>query len=69
MTILEAQQNIGQPFKVIGLPFHFKGGTTFDTIRDVTEGGEIIGDFVDALVEDCRLKHEVPKQLQAYFNH
>jgi hypothetical protein len=64
MTIQEAQQNIGQPFRVEDIKIHFKNGTYFETIREVTPAGEIIGDYVDAMAEDCRLKQEVPAQLR-----
>lgn len=59
MTIQEAKQNIGNPFKVAALI-----GSRFDTIRKVTDDGMIVGDFTEAHCEDCRLKGEQPKQFK-----
>lgn len=59
MTIQEANSNIGQPFKVIGL-----SGTRFDTIIRVDLDGTIHGDFIEAHCEDCRLKEEQPDHLK-----
>ena len=47
-----AIQNIGQPFKVIGL------GMSFDIIRKVDQDGTVHGDFTEAHCSDCRLKQE-----------
>lgn len=59
MTIEEANANIGKPFKW-SLCAHW------DTIRIVTIDGFIMGDILQAPVEDCRLKQEVPEGLKNY---
>ncbi len=65
MTIQEAQQNIGQPFRVDGFGTWFaKNSSRFDTIRAVNEEGWIVGDFIDAPAQDCRLKEAVPEQFK-----
>lgn len=63
MTIDQAKAAIGQPFKVTALI-----GSPFDTIREVTEDGTIIGDFTEAFAEDCRLKQAQPEALKNYVN-
>lgn len=58
MNIQEALANIGKEFKWIGCPH-------WDFIREVrTEDQMIIGDKIEAPVEDCRLKQEVPIQFR-----
>lgn len=61
MTVNEAKQNIGQPFK---LNWVKALGGKFDTIREVREDGWIVGDFWEAPAEDCRLKMEQPEHLK-----
>jgi hypothetical protein len=62
MTQEQAKAAIGQPFKVTAL----RGGLLgeFDTIREVTEDGTIIGDYTEAAAEDCRLKQAQPDALR-----
>jgi len=59
MTTTEAQNNIGQPFKLTGA-----GMPGFDIIQSLREDGYIIGNFLDAPAEDCRLKQSQPEQLR-----
>lgn len=62
MEISEAKQNIGQPFK-------YSLCVQWDKIREVTEDGYIVGDFLNVPAEDCRLKKEVNAGLKAYFEN
>ena len=59
MDIKTALENIGQPVKY---------GTVnkWDVIRSVTTDGFIIGDFLEAPVEDCRLKMAQPEALKLF---
>jgi hypothetical protein len=61
MTPKEATENIGRQFRIIGF-----GGLCgkFDTILAVDENGWIIGNFIEAPAEDCRLKQTQPEQLK-----
>lgn len=61
MTIEEAKENIGQPFKLNWIKAI---GGEFDTIRGVRADGWVIGDFLEAPAEDCRLKMDQPVQLK-----
>ena len=62
MTIQEANNNIGKPFKMIG----FTGGlmSEFDTIIRVDADGTIHGNYIEAHCDDCRLKQAQPEQLR-----
>lgn len=61
MKIEEAKANIGQPFKLNWIKV-LSG--KFDIIREVDIDGWIIGDFLEAPAQDCRLKAEQPEQLK-----
>jgi hypothetical protein len=54
MDIQTAKQNIGKPFKYANV-------VHWDVIRSVSDDGMITGDFMEAPVEDCRLKQPVPE--------
>lgn len=64
MTVQEAKENIGQPFKWI------YGGNgvlgKFDTIREIDKDGTIHGDFLEAHHDDCRFKQEQPDHLKKH---
>jgi hypothetical protein len=55
----EAQSNIGKPFK-------YTLCHQWDTIRNVTLDGIIIGDFIECPCEDARLKQPIPEQLKKH---
>jgi hypothetical protein len=58
MTIQEAKDSIGKPFK-------YRLIDRWDVIVSVDEkNGFVQGEFVEAPVEDCRLKQAVPPQFQ-----
>lgn len=57
MTAEQATSNVGQPFK-------WTLCVKWDVIKDVTGDGFIIGEFLTAPVEDCRLKQEQPSWLK-----
>jgi hypothetical protein len=59
MTTEIAQANIGQPFK-------YGSVYKWDTIQSVTASGYIIGDFLEAPAEDCRLKLPQPEALKVH---
>jgi len=59
MDIQTAKANIGQPFK-------YGSVYKWDTVRQVTDDGYIHGDFIEAPVEDCRLKMAQPEALKNY---
>ena len=59
MTIGEANNNIGQPFKLTLFT-----GAKMDIIKRVKEDGTIIGEFIAAHCEDCRLKEAVPENFK-----
>lgn len=61
MTREEVFANFGKPFKVTYLHGGILG--SFDTIRAITTDDWIIGDFIVAHCEDCRLKGEQPQHL------
>lgn len=58
MTQTEAIEAIGQRFKVKDFT-----GMPDDVIRQVTTDGVIIGDWVEALAEDCRFIQALPEGL------
>lgn len=62
MTLQDAYNNIGMPFRLIG----FTGGilSQFDKIIRVEPNGTIHGNYIEANCEDCRLKQEQPEQLK-----
>lgn len=51
MTTEEAKAAIGQPFK-------WTLCVKWDVIKEVTDDGFIIGEFLEAPVESCRLREE-----------
>lgn len=57
MNATEAHANIGKPFK-------YQYCVKWDLIKEVTDDGYIIGEFLTVPVEDCRLKMEQPIQLR-----
>lgn len=57
MTTEEAKAAIGQPFK-------WTLCIKWDVIKEVTDDGFIIGEFLTAPAEDCRLKQPQPEQLK-----
>lgn len=59
MTISEANNNIGQPFKLT-----LFAGAKMDVIKEVQRDGTIIGEFIEAHCEDCRLKEAVPENFK-----
>lgn len=59
MTIEEAQANIGKPFKYFLC-------RTWDIIKDVRNDGVIVGEWLEAPAEDCRLKQEQPEALKQF---
>lgn len=64
MTIQQANNNIGMPFKVTA----FTSGilSHFDTIIRVDIDGTIHGHFIEAHCEDCRLKLDQPDHLKRH---
>lgn len=65
MTRDEAIANIGRPFRVeFFLVWFHQTQSYFDTIREVTEDGEIIGDIITASCDHCMLKQQQPEQLK-----
>lgn len=63
MTLEEANNNVGQPFKWIDGGQGLTG--KFDTIRKVCKGW-VYGDFIAAPVEDCRFRQEQPDHLKKH---
>lgn len=61
MTISEATQAIGQPFK-------YSLCSKWDVIKEVRPDGYIIGEFIEAPADECRLKQEIPEGLKKYQN-
>lgn len=59
MTTEIALANIGQPVK-------YGSVYKWDTIRSVSADGMITGDFLEAPVEDCRLKQAQPEALKKF---
>lgn len=59
MTIQEAKDNIGKPFK-------YELCAHWDIIREVDSNDYIKGDFLWVPPENCRLKQEQPEQLKKY---
>ncbi len=59
MTVQQANNNIGQSFKVMDFP-----GLRFDVIKEVLQDGTIVGDFMEANCGDCRLKEAIPEGLK-----
>jgi hypothetical protein len=58
------RQNIGKEFKVKG----FTGlSGSFDKILSVDNDGTVRGEFIEAHVDDCRLKQEQPEHLKKTF--
>lgn len=64
MTIQQAKDSIGLPFKVTA----FTSGALaqFDTIIRVDSDGTIHGDFIEAHCDDCRLKQDQPDHLKKH---
>lgn len=59
ISMEEAKANIGKPFK-------WTLSINWDIIRDVTDDGYVIGDYLTAPIEDVRLKQEQPEALKKY---
>ncbi len=57
MTIEEARSSIGKPFK-------WSLSANWDVIKEATDDGYIIGEFLEAPVDECRLKQPQPEQLK-----
>jgi hypothetical protein len=64
MTQIEIfKNNIGKPFKIKG----FTGlSGSFDKILSVDNKGIVKGEFIEAHVDDCRLKEQQPEQLKRH---
>lgn len=60
MTLQEAKDNIGKPFKVIDWTCNF------DTIQSVDDQGKIHGEWLIAHHTDCQLKQEQPNALKQH---
>lgn len=64
MTTTEAINAIGSRFKVKDFT-----GMPDDHIRQVTPEGVIIGDFTEALAEDCRFIQPPPPQFAVHYRN
>ena len=63
MTISEAKNSIGKPFKLSWVKPKSGLAANFDKIKSVDPSGWVHGEWLSAPAEDCRLKGEVPPGL------